>query len=208
MTNSDRIAANRRNAKKSTGPKTEAGKEAVSRNALKHGLHAQSVICADESSRQYQEFAAALIADLAPADSVEEQLAQRIVTCSWRLLRMVNAEATMFDSWRFDREDSLEPGESPYSRRFDNKPGEMMALSRYESALDRALGRAYALLDRRQARRRGEHVAAPVTVLVENGPSNSIAPDSAKSLLDKADYESCGTKPNPDLAAATSRLES
>jgi hypothetical protein len=38
MASEKQIAANRRNAQRSTGPKTEAGKERASRNALCHGL--------------------------------------------------------------------------------------------------------------------------------------------------------------------------
>lgn len=194
MTTPARIAANRRNAKKSTGPQTDDGKAAASRNALKHGLTAKDVVCAEESSRDYAAFAASLHADFAPADSVEEQLVDRIAICTWRLQRMACAEASMFDSWRYSSaaRDELHAGESAYSRRFDRATSEMLALSRYEASLDRALGRAYALLDRRQARRRGEAVAAPVTVLVEG------LDDSAKSLADKANYEKCET--NPRLA--------
>jgi hypothetical protein len=192
MTSPAQLAANRRNAKKSTGPTSVEGKAVASHNALKHGLHAKNVVCADEQSRAYEAFAAALYADLAPADSVEEQLVDRIATLAWRLQRMTCTEASMFDSWRhssFHADEELEPGESAYSRRFDDAPSEMLALSRYEASLDRALGRAYALLDRRQARRRGEHVPAPLTVLVEG------LDDSAKSLDRNANYENCETKP-------------
>jgi hypothetical protein len=38
MTSERKIAANRRNARKSTGPRTRSGKARVSRNALRHGL--------------------------------------------------------------------------------------------------------------------------------------------------------------------------
>ncbi len=38
MASSQQIAANRRNAKKSTGPRTEKGKERSSQNSYKHGL--------------------------------------------------------------------------------------------------------------------------------------------------------------------------
>ena len=38
------IAANRRNAGKSTGPKTRRGKKASSRNAITHGLYARDTI--------------------------------------------------------------------------------------------------------------------------------------------------------------------
>jgi hypothetical protein len=192
------IAANRRNARKSTGPKTAEGKAAASRNSLKHGLHAKDFVCEHEQSASYKDFAAALYADLAPADSVEEQLVDRIVTCTWRLQRMTLAETAMFDTWRFNMRDELEPGASPYSRRFARNASEMTALSRYESALDRSMGRAYALLERRQARRRGEQVAAPVTMLVE-GPGDNADGDLVKSFADKANYESCGTKPIVDV---------
>ena len=38
MTSDRKIAANRNNAKKSTGPRSKAGREAPRRNALRHGL--------------------------------------------------------------------------------------------------------------------------------------------------------------------------
>jgi hypothetical protein len=44
MTTQAKIDANRRNATKSTGPKTAAGKARVSLNALKHGLSAQTMV--------------------------------------------------------------------------------------------------------------------------------------------------------------------
>ena len=192
------LAANRRNARKSTGPKTDAGKAATSHNAMRHGLRAKDFVCEHERGAEYAEFAAAMYGDLAPADTVEAQLVDRIVICSWRLQRMSLAETSMFDSWRFNARDELVRGESPYSRRFDRRTSEMIALSRYEASLDRSLGRAFALLERRQARRRGEHVAAPVTVLVEGLP-DTATDNSAKSLGDKANYENCQTKPILDL---------
>ena len=192
MTTPAQLAANRRNAAKSTGPKTAEGKASAARNALKHGLCARDVVCAEERSREYQEFVAALCADLAPVGEVEEQLVDRIATCTWRLQRMVLAEASMFD--HFPGYDELHAGETAYSRRFDRRTSEMTALSRYEASLDRSLSRSYALLERRQARRQGEQVAAPVTVLVEGLP-DAVADDSAKSLGDKANYENCETKP-------------
>ena len=43
----------------------------------------------------------------------------------------------------------------------------MVVLSRYEAALDRSLRRAHAQLERRQARRRGEPVLAPISIGVD-----------------------------------------
>jgi hypothetical protein len=48
------IEANRRNAEKSTGPKTPEGKQAVASNAVKHGLFARQLILNDEDPEEYQ----------------------------------------------------------------------------------------------------------------------------------------------------------
>jgi hypothetical protein len=40
MTSAKKIAANRSNAKRNRGPRTEASKRRISRNALRHGLAA------------------------------------------------------------------------------------------------------------------------------------------------------------------------
>ena len=50
------IAANRRNALKSTGPRTAAGKAASGRNALTHGLTARTAVVLDEDAGDYAEF--------------------------------------------------------------------------------------------------------------------------------------------------------
>jgi hypothetical protein len=190
MTSSARIAANLRNAQKSIGPKTVDGKAAAAGNALRHGLTAQQLICSDERMADFINFEASLRDALAPVDEVEEQLVERIVLASWRLRRVARAEPGLITTWITDTyPEQLAYAETPMARMFRQQGDKMATLSRYEASLDRALGRAYALLDRRQARRRGEHVAAPLTVLVE-GPG-----DFAKPLDGKANYENCETKP-------------
>jgi hypothetical protein len=59
MTSKPQLTANRTNAKKSTGPKTKAGKSIASSNAIKHGATAKHFISATES-QAYQAFLAAL----------------------------------------------------------------------------------------------------------------------------------------------------
>ena len=196
MTTPAQLAANRRNARKSTGPASAEGKAAAAQNAMKHGLHAQDVVCGDEESGEYQAFAETLYADLAPTDSVEAALVDRIATLTWRLQRMVYTEKSIFNSWHSTSigHDPLRPGQTVCSLRFLRSTSEMQALSRYEASLDRALSRAFALLDRRQARRRGEYVPAPISVVVE-GHENSGPGDSANALADKADFENCETNP-------------
>ena len=86
MSTTEQIKANRQNAQKSTGPKTDEGKAAVSQNAVKHGLFAESVI-KGENEADYEAFHDNFLAELAPAGAVELMLAERAVNLSWRLKR-------------------------------------------------------------------------------------------------------------------------
>jgi hypothetical protein len=63
MTSFRQIEANRGNVLRSTGPKTEAGKRRSRRNAVRHGLTAETLVVALEDIEDYQAFEAAIIAD-------------------------------------------------------------------------------------------------------------------------------------------------
>jgi hypothetical protein len=67
------IEANRRNALKSTGPKTDAGKQVSRRNATRHELTAETVINALEDAEDYKVFEAAITADYDAKSAVERQ---------------------------------------------------------------------------------------------------------------------------------------
>jgi hypothetical protein len=58
-----KFEANRRNALKSTGSRTEAGKHVSRRNAVRHGLTAETVISALQDAEDYRAFEAAITAD-------------------------------------------------------------------------------------------------------------------------------------------------
>ena len=66
MATEKQIQANRNNAKKSTGPRTEQGKAASSQNALKHGLLARDAVLPGEDPADYEAQIAALEADIQP----------------------------------------------------------------------------------------------------------------------------------------------
>jgi len=87
MTSEAQILANRRNAQKSTGPRTSEGKAAVSQNAVKHGLLATHVVISSESQADFDLYRDQILAELTPASPMESMLAERIVSLSWRLKR-------------------------------------------------------------------------------------------------------------------------
>ena len=88
MSTQAQILANRRNALKSTGPKTKTGKTAVSKNAIRHGLTASSDIIAAENPAEFQLHRQGLLAELAPQSPLESVLADRLISLSWRLKRV------------------------------------------------------------------------------------------------------------------------
>jgi len=96
MTSAKQIAANRRNARFSTGPKTRDGKERSRCNATRHGLTAESVIGVLEDKKQYKAFEAAIVASYAPHTPVARQLAFRLASLLWRLRRATAIEAGLF----------------------------------------------------------------------------------------------------------------
>ncbi len=85
------IAANRRNAAKSIGPATPAGKARAARNALKHGLLANEIIIdAGEGAESPDEFNAVLFylcEQFDPRGPLEEMLVEKIAVAYWRLRR-------------------------------------------------------------------------------------------------------------------------
>jgi len=70
--------ANRQNALKSTGPKSEDGKHRSRRNALRHGFTAETVIEPLERPEEYRAFEAAIVAEYLPQTPVEQELVHRL----------------------------------------------------------------------------------------------------------------------------------
>ena len=97
MTSYRQIEANRRNALKSTGPKTEAGKHSSRCNAVRHGLTAETVIGALEDAEDYKAFEAAIIADYDAQSAVERELVLRLASILWRLRRATTMETGLFE---------------------------------------------------------------------------------------------------------------
>jgi hypothetical protein len=97
MTSYRQIEANRRNAIKSTGPKTEVGKQRSRRNALRHGLTAETVVAALEDAEDYKAFEAAVTADYDAQSAVERELVLRLASVLWRLRRATTMETGLFE---------------------------------------------------------------------------------------------------------------
>ncbi len=85
MTSAKQIAANRRNARRSTGPVTTQGKSQVSRNALRHGLSCRTHRRPEVVSN-IEEYVAQLVGD--DASRIEVDLAAVAVDAQWVIARI------------------------------------------------------------------------------------------------------------------------
>ena len=92
MTTNSQTKANRNNAKKSTGPRTEEGKSRASKNALKHGLLARDTVLPAENPADFDSQLSALEADIQPANSLEFELVRQIADAQWRMRRLTRLE--------------------------------------------------------------------------------------------------------------------
>ena len=93
MTSEKQVAANRKNAKRSTGPGTEAGKKNVSTNAMKLGFRARTVVLPDEDPAEFDELVQRLYAEYGPIGEQQCQQVDRIAEYNWRLGRAPRIEA-------------------------------------------------------------------------------------------------------------------
>jgi hypothetical protein len=96
VTSEKKKEANRRNALKSTGPRTPEGKNAVRLNALKQGLLSQEVLLPWEDAEAFRELEASLRAELQPVGVLENILVDRIIAAYWRLRRAGQVETDIF----------------------------------------------------------------------------------------------------------------
>jgi hypothetical protein len=165
------------------GPNTFAGKAAVRRNAVKHGLRAESPVVVEvESEEEWQRFSGAILESLAPVGDLEASLANVIALQLWRLRRVtvieVAAIGLIVRGVQKDWDEVIVPASmqlpEPDRGKYISKEERVAFLKersarlvasdervleripRYEAHLHRQLIRTMHELEALQARRRGE----------------------------------------------------
>ncbi len=222
------IAANRRNAQKSTGPRSVAGKAASSANALVHGFTAaRTLVLADEDEAVFHALRQDVIADLDPLDVVQAALAQRIAILLWRLERASRLEAEIFEYGELRAQRSLEraqgegePGDPCGSDDDEMRAGAPLAallvedeasaraferLMRHESALQRALERTLREFTRLRA---GTAAAAEAGARVRESRSGDAPESWARRAVSGAAPEARDAAPRADHADSRNEANS
>src|ERR1700686_2206302 len=98
MATAAQMAANAANAQHSTGPATETGKTVSSRNALKHGLTAQTILLPGEDEAAYRQLCSEMFDFWSPACVPETQLVQNLCDTQWRMNRCSRLEAAVLSA--------------------------------------------------------------------------------------------------------------
>src|SRR5580658_3855255 len=97
MTSTKQTEANRRNAQKSTGPRTPEGKAAVRLNALRHGLCARTAVLPAESAEEFQQLCADLETEWHPQGRTEQYLLEQMAVAQWKAARAARMEFLLYD---------------------------------------------------------------------------------------------------------------
>ncbi len=163
MSTEAQIAANRRNADASTGPRTVEGKARVSRNATTFGLYSAGDVVRPDQESLYQAFCEDFQNELAPQGAMETTLAAEIIHAAWRLRRCAEAESTL------EPQSGLDPMLDPATAAAQN------SIDRARAQALRHLHRATAELRRLQKERQ----------IRTKGPSEQQVPQLVKTAATK-----------------------
>src|ERR1700733_116541 len=156
MVSEKQLEANRRNAEKSTGPKSAQTKASSSRNNLRHGLTGQISLLPTEDREAHDAFCNELIDSFNPETPMEQQLANSIAEDSWRLNRARAIENNMFalGHGHQHREAQIALADAAT---FLAQANAFNLLSIYEQRINRNLQRNIKLLKELQAERKEQH---------------------------------------------------
>lgn len=164
--------ANRRNSRRSTGPRTDAGKAVVSQNAVKHGLLSTAVYVDEGEEPDLESLRADFLAHFQPAGPLEGLLVDRITANAWRLRKALEVES-WYQDYHAGKYLSGPRRDDALSIEWSNIESleaifeQGSKLTRYESFLERSIHKSLHELQRLQAARAGVPVPLPVAVDVE-----------------------------------------
>lgn len=195
-----KIEANRRNAARSTGPRTSTGKSRVAANALKHGAYASGNVIPPigEDTAAYRQFLESFHDHFQPGNPVEATLVEEFANAQWRLRRIRRAEAGHFDSLCSELYDKslIADGGETFSPSYGewSEPGRgenrligdavaiscagvnvLSSLSRYEARLRHASYRALDRLEEMRLRETRSDGNKPTTPIDSTAPSGEAA---------------------------------
>jgi hypothetical protein len=211
MASSAQLTANRANAQLSTGPRSDAGKAAASRNASSHGLASSTVVLAREDAADFDRMLETYVREFAPSSEHQHFLVRQMVEARWRLERIRRVETALLDqmltgAFRVDTFGRI-------AQTMQQRGDAQAKLERYATAAERAYYRAHRELmtERKlQAREQAARVEAALEAYImappprgeepvlQNEP-NPICPTPLNATARPAEQSSLSHAPSPDI---------
>jgi hypothetical protein len=153
MTTKKQISANRRNAKKSTGPRSDGGRSISRMNAVKHGALSEATPSPRENISGYNDYLIGLRREYCPQNVRENQLVERVALLLWREVRLAKYEVELISMGHASKSFI----EEPVYRVADAKRNafrngvlpieEQLGIARYQTSLSNQLRQAFADLE-------------------------------------------------------------
>jgi hypothetical protein len=159
MATPKQIAANRANAKVSTGPSTAQGKLRSSKNATLHGILSRELLVGNEDPTEYEHLLTGLVDDFTPQGVNEQMLVEKMAIALWKMKRLNAAEAATIKHAQMmtnANHASISGGSKPglnMSLTIDAMPANSDRFIRYQAQLEGQYYRAMAMLQAWQGRR-------------------------------------------------------
>src|SRR5579863_3459318 len=198
------LLANRLNAMKSTGPKTEEGKNKARINGQRHGLTGAAMLMTDEDRAAYEAFSEPLIASLKPGDPFETSFAQLIAQAHFRLNRIHAIEENTFAMGHYNQASAFEADNDEvhncvtHARVFDMKGNVFRNLSLYEQRISREMHKNLKALKELQDRRKAQEREDARQVALEAAKPKARAASASTASEENGFGFSCvETAPQP-----------
>jgi hypothetical protein len=192
MATQAQTSANRENAKKSTGPRTQQGKVISSRNSLVHGMTSGKFLPPDADPQEFFLLLDQFRARFQPFDEVEDALVERLAAAEFKMRSVRYLDAGLF---HYQAETNPMPEQFNKAGRSNPLAWSFHAdsvaynsfnkLMRYEGCLQREFSRAlrelYIVQDERRARFAEAEAAASAAQTApseaeESGPAQPETP--------------------------------
>ncbi len=185
MTSDKQIAANRLNAKKCTGPRTDAGKAKSSMNAFKTGIDSKSEVMPNENRAELDELTADFHCDYAPAGAGERALVDTMIKMEWLNRRYMSTRAAIWEQ-TFAYTESRDMGKA-----FLREQNTFVRADRCHNSAMRNFDKALVRLTELQAKRGIRHpeIAPESAAEPEEQPESDIA------------IEPLSKDPNPEMVS-------
>ena len=188
MATQAQIEANQANARRSTGPRTAAGKARSAANSTRHGFCPQSVLLPGDDLAEYQSLLDELREAFPCVDLPEHRFVREMADAEWRLRRVRQYQETLLTEACEEissADPSLDPGQVQV-RAYDHllsKSNTLAVLMRYETKFERQYDRAFKGWCSYQIERRDRNVRAylrQVDPVLPDEPN--FVPDPAPEL--------------------------